>query len=257
VVRNFQEKAGLGVSGEAGGIHVALGSRTWLESLGIPTQEANANVQVGIDGRHRGGFALRNGLRPDLDQMLAKLAAGRQLFLLSGDNERERELFQQFPALQGNLRFNQSPVDKLAFVRNLQAERKTVMMVGDGLNDAGALKQSDAGMAVVEHSGAFSPASDIICTADQVHELPGILEFAKLSTRIVRLSFGISALYNVLGITIAAAGILSPLICAVLMPASSISVVLFACGATSRAARRLELTSSATGPGFPFPSQAT
>jgi len=116
------------------------------------------------------------------------------------------------------------------------------MMVGDGLNDAGALKQSDVGVAVVEKIGAFSPASDMILEAGQITRLLKILSFARKSSRVVRLSFGISALYNLLGISIAAAGILSPIICAVLMPLSSISVVLFACGMTRWAARREGVT---------------
>jgi len=109
---------------------------------------------------------------------------------------------------------------------------KTVMMVGDGLNDAGALKQSDVGVAVVENVSAFSPASDVIIEARQVPRLSNIMCFARTTARIVQLSFGISAAYNIIGISIAAAGLLEPLVCAILMPLSSVSVVLFACGAT-------------------------
>jgi len=135
------------------------------------------------------------------------------------------------------LHFNQSPLDKLGFIRRLQESGRTVMMVGDGLNDAGALKQSDVGVAVVESVGAFSPASDVILHAARVPELPEILKLARRSVRIVRLCFGISAAYNLVGVGIAAAGVLSPMICAVLMPVSSVSVVLAACGATTWAAR--------------------
>jgi Cu+-exporting ATPase len=112
------------------------------------------------------------------------------------------------------------------------------MMVGDGLNDAGALKQSDVGVAVVEKVGAFSPASDVILEGRQVPRLSHILALARRSARIVHLSFGLSALYNLIGISIAAAGILSPIVCAILMPLSSVTVVLFACGMTHWAARK-------------------
>jgi Cu+-exporting ATPase len=103
------------------------------------------------------------------------------------------------------------------------------------------LQQSDVGVAVVEKVGAFSPASDVILEAGQVRQLSEILHLARRATRIVRWGFGISALYNALGISIAALGVLSPVICAVLMPLSSISVVLFACTATRWAAAKMEV----------------
>jgi len=136
--------------------------------------------------------------------------------------------------------FNRTPLDKLQFIQSLQKRGDRVMMVGDGLNDAGALRQSDVGVAVVEKVGAFSPASDVILRADQVSRLDEILALSRRAVRIVRLGFGISACYNIFGISIAAAGLLSPLVCAILMPVSSISVVLFACGATAWAARGLD-----------------
>src|SRR5690606_19134735 len=143
------------------------------------------------------------------------------------------------------LHFNLSPQAKLGFIRDLQSRGHTVMMVGDGLNDAGALRQGDVGVAVVEGVGKFSPASDVILDAPMVPRLGKVVDFCRHSTRIVRLSFGISAAYNAVGIGIAAAGVLSPLICAILMPLSSATVVLFAIGTTSLAARRFGLTPSA------------
>jgi len=95
---------------------------------------------------------------------------------------------------------------------------------------------------VVEKAGAFSPASDVILAAAEVPRLARVLVLARRATQIVRLSFGISFLYNAAGISIAAAGLLSPLICAVLMPLSSVSVVVFACSATRLAARQTGLT---------------
>ena len=112
------------------------------------------------------------------------------------------------------------------------------MMVGDGLNDAGALQQSDVGVAVVENVSAFSPASDVIAASSTVPQLGGVLRFAKDTVRIVRAAFMVSAAYNVIGVAIAASGRLSPVVCAVLMPLSSITVVAFACGATTWASRR-------------------
>jgi Cu+-exporting ATPase len=139
------------------------------------------------------------------------------------------------------MRFNQSPLDKLGFVSGLRATGKTVMMVGDGLNDAGALRQADVGVAVVEKAGVFSPASDIIAEARQVPHLWRVLRFARRAERVVKALFVVSALYNVVGVGIAATGLLSPVICAILMPVSSITVVALAWAVTSLAARRTGL----------------
>jgi Cu+-exporting ATPase len=143
------------------------------------------------------------------------------------------------------LQFNQSPTDKLGFIRGLQEGGRRVMMVGDGLNDAGALRQSDVGVAVVERVGAFSPASDVILDGGAVPHLGQILEFARRSAGVVRAGFVLSGVYNVVGIAIAAAGLLSPVVCAILMPLSSISVVLFAVGGTQWMARRSGVEESA------------
>ena len=113
----------------------------------------------------RGDFLLANAVRPETDDLLRRLGGRYELALLSGDNERERERFRGLFGERAALHFNQSPLDKLGFISRLQDSGKTVMMVGDGLNDAGALKQSDVGVAVVEKAGAFSPASDVIMAA--------------------------------------------------------------------------------------------
>jgi Cu+-exporting ATPase len=228
------------------GHKIALGSAAWLAGMGVRipdlTTSSGSPVYLAIDGQCRGAFVLTNSLRPDSDQLLEELGRHYDLSLLSGDNERERARFRALFGDDARLRFNQSPLDKLGFIRGLQAAGRTVMMVGDGLNDAGALKQSDVGVAVVEQAGAFSPASDVILAASQVPRLFELLGLARKTSRIVRFSLGISALYNLAGISIAASGVLSPLICAVLMPLSSVSVVLFACGTTQWAARRLART---------------
>jgi Cu+-exporting ATPase len=265
-VESFQETPGGGIEGRVQGHQVWLGSVRWLESRGVSIAASGAppltpepeglepeglngsRVGLALDGGYRGAFVLPTRLRPEVDRLLCELSGRYEVALLSGDNEREREQFAKLLGREARLRFNQSPLDKLGFIRDLQQSGRTVLMVGDGLNDAGALKQSDVGVAVVERIGAFSPASDVILEAGQVSGLSGVMALSRRAVRIVQLSFGISALYNLVGITIAAGGWLSPVICAVLMPLSSVSVVLFACGATAWAARRAGLTPRLIGP---------
>jgi Cu+-exporting ATPase len=198
-----------------------------------------------MDGELRGAFALENSLRPGVAQLLAQLGDRFELALLSGDNEREAVRFKKLFGGRAILKFNQSPADKLDFVRELQSRGRKVMMVGDGLNDAGALKQAEVGVAVVEQVGIFSPASDVILDAAELPQLARVLHFARRSALVVRTGFAISTCYNAVGVSIAAAGLLAPVVCAVLMPLSSATVVIFACVVTMWLAQRAGLMAKA------------
>lgn len=247
-VRSFLETPGRGMEASVDGHEIWMGAAVWLASRGSDTDEIAAaqnaagggsTVHVAIDGKYRGCFLLASAVRPETKNLISELKEDCDISLLSGDNEKQRWKFRQIFQGESQLRFNQSPMDKLGFVRQLQEQGKTVMMVGDGLNDAGALKQSDVGVAVVENVSAFSPASDVIVAADMVTRLAEVCRYAKQSVRVVRAAFLISAAYNLVGVAIAASGKLSPVVCAILMPVSSVTVVAFACGAATWAGRKL------------------
>ncbi|MBA4148451.1 MAG: heavy metal translocating P-type ATPase metal-binding domain-containing protein [Verrucomicrobia bacterium] len=241
-VRSFAEKTGCGIEGLVSGREMWMGSAAWLGSRGVIIPDVGNNgsvVHLAVDGVYRGCFTLTSALRPETGQLLKQLSARYELALLSGDNELQRAQFNQLFANPEQLHFNQSPQKKFDFVGDLRDSKKTVMMVGDGLNDAGALKQSDVGVAVVENISAFSPASDVIMNASMVPRLDQILEFSKATVRVVRWSFIISTVYNVVGIGIAASGMLAPVVCAILMPLSSVTVIAFASGATAWMGRRI------------------
>jgi Cu+-exporting ATPase len=114
-------------------------------------------------------------------------------------------------------------------------------MIGDGLNDAGALRQSDVGISISEDINTFTPAADAILDSDQFKNLPTFLKFSRISIRIIMISFLISFLYNFIGLYFAIQGTLSPLIAAILMPISSLTVVLFTMGATALFGKKLGL----------------
>jgi len=280
-VLSFLETAGCGMEGTVAGNEIWMGSAAWLASRGVrtagltPLQGSDGDaarngvgtlasstlkrhegrapspvgsvVHVAINGHNRGCFVLRSTLRRETGQLIRNLSVNYELALLSGDNEKEREHFAALFGPFAHLHFNQTPLDKLGFIRRLREDGQTVMMVGDGLNDAGALKQSDVGVAVVEDISAFSPASDAIMAADMVPRLNEVLCFSKAAVCIVRLSFLISTVYNVVGVSIAARGLLSPVVCAILMPLSSVTVVGFACGLTLWLGRRAGFCNA---PGF-------
>jgi Cu+-exporting ATPase len=254
----FLETAGCGIQARVGGREIWIGSAAWLETRGArnapssrprnPVSDASGSaVHVAIDGCHRGCFKLESALRPEVEALLHRLQGSYQLVLLSGDNAHEAARFSALFGASSRVEFNQSPFDKLNVIRELQTAGRKVMMVGDGLNDAGALKQADVGVAVVEQVGTFSPASDVIFEATQLPRLAEALAFSKRTSQVVRAGFVVSGLYNVIGVSIAAAGLLSPLVCAVLMPLSSATVVLFSVGATRWMARRTFATSGGGG----------
>ena len=101
-------------------------------------------------------------------------------------------------------------------------------MFGDGLNDAGALKQADVGIAVTEDVSAFTPASDAILYGANFHLIGKYLKFARTTRKVIIASFIISFIYNIIGLSFAVSANLSPLYAAILMPLSSITVVAFA-----------------------------
>jgi Cu+-exporting ATPase len=242
-VVDYEEHPGLGVAGRVGAQHVRLGSAAWLRRQGIdlPAVETGETaVHAAVDGRYAGVFRLGNLYRSGLADMLATLRDSWPLHLLSGDNERERGRLAPWFGGAQRLHFRQSPEAKLAFVQQLQREQR-VLMVGDGLNDAGALKQSHVGLAVSDDIAAFSPACDGILQAERLAELPRLLRFSRACLWIVGASIGLSLLYNLTGLSFAVRGALSPLLSAVLMPVSSVSVIAFTVLATRLAARRAGL----------------
>jgi P-type Cu+ transporter len=230
---DFHEVTNRGVEARVQGHRVALGSALWIKERTHTSAMlcgAAPSVYVELDGLYRGCFRVGNVYRGGLKKLFAALQPERELFLLSGDNEGERAALQ--PLFDNRrIAFQQSPADKLRFVEKLQAEGRIVGMIGDGLNDAGALRQSHVGIALAEDTGAFTPACDAILAAENLGRLPAYIEFARYARRVLVAAFLLSLVYNAAGLTLAVTGLLTPLVAAVFMPLSSWSVVAVAWGA--------------------------
>jgi P-type Cu+ transporter len=227
-VSAFKEIPGEGIEGEVDGHRVRLGSASFVSAQAPHanlSQEDHSVVAAGIDGAFRGRFLVGNHYREGIDEVIRQLRNRFPLLLLSGDNASERGKMEELFGPSTDLRFHQSPRDKVSVVRTLREKGQVVAMVGDGLNDAAALDESDVGIAVAENPGTFSPASDAIVTGTELPLLDRFLRFARSTRRVVVAGFGISLLYNIVGIGFAAQGLLSPLVAAILMPLSSITVV--------------------------------
>ena len=233
-VEQWSEIVGEGIECRCEGHHLRLGSPAFIGAPG-------KGVGLRIDGELRGWFSLERPMRRGLEEVLRLLRQRGQLWLLSGDNDGERERFAGLFERDDHLRFEQSPHDKLSFIRQLREKGETVLMLGDGLNDAGALKQSDLGIVVADQSNNFTPACDAVLHADRFAELPRFLRFARASLRLVFLAYGLALAYNLIGLSFAVQGLLSPVVAAILMPASSVSIVLFGLGASNLLAYRMGL----------------
>jgi Cu+-exporting ATPase len=235
-VLQFVDHPGKGLEGIVDGISVRLGSEDFVGGHNIK-ELRGSYVHLSVDNVYKGYFALKTPYRNSLFELMQSLKNKFGLVLLSGDNASERDYLQNLLGPESELRFDQGPDDKLEYVLALQGKGKRVIMIGDGLNDAGALKQSDVGIAVTDDINNFSPACDAILASTNFSRLDSLIEFARFGKVIILGSFIISILYNLVGLAFAVQGTLSPVIAAILMPISSVSILFFTTGMSSLAGK--------------------
>ncbi|WP_158796021.1 heavy metal translocating P-type ATPase metal-binding domain-containing protein [Pedobacter sp. L105] len=223
-VDQYREKVGRGISGRVNGHQIQLGSATFL---GLTQQDKGSVVHILIDGNYHGFFLSTQRWRTGFRQLAQKLGQQADLHLLSGDQDHDRSLLAPFFQRADQLHFKQSPQNKLDYILKLQNSGAKVMMLGDGLNDAGALKQSNLGIAVTDNINNFSPGCDAILDGAAFEKIPQFIRLAKGAVRVIHMSFVISLTYNAAGLFFAVQGLLSPLMAAILMPLSTITIILF------------------------------
>lgn len=222
-IEKFIDIPGKGYEAEVRGNIYKIGSASLV---GEQSQNLETAVYISKNGEFFGKYIFKNEYRENLSSLFKKLYEYR-IHILSGDNSSEEStLKDMIPNVYG-MAFNQSPEDKLNYIKNLQDKGEKVMMLGDGLNDAGALKQSNVGVAVADDTNSFTPSSDVIMDGEKMVNFDKYLKLCKDAMVIVKFTFAISLMYNIIGLTFAVMGKMSPLFAAILMPISSISVVVF------------------------------
>lgn len=228
-VEAFTEVVGHGVQAVVDGWVVKVGKASFVTNDPPTTAETETTVHISIEHEYRGSFGFPVTYRTGLDELLTELAKTYPLYLLSGDNTSAASnplLTNWFPL--NHMSFNCQPQQKLDRVRELQAQGHRVLMIGDGLNDAGALKQADVGIAITDDTIQFTPASDAILDASSLTQLLDFLRYSRFGMNLVRVSFGVSVCYNLVGLSYALTGHLSPLVAAILMPISSATMLAIA-----------------------------
>jgi Cu+-exporting ATPase len=245
-LNNFKENVGYGIEAEILNIIVKLGSLEYVTNdenkkyfEKHPYNSTN-RVYVSFNNELRGYFNIQSVIEPSTLNTLCNIAKSKSIAIVSGDNNRDEELLKKNIQEDGvHMIFGQNPQQKLDYVAGLQSKNKQVMMVGDGLNDAGALKQAEVGVAITHNQMNFTPSSDIIMKANMFEYIPNIFAVSKWAMYVVYLSFAVSLIYNAIGLYFAMQGKLEPVIAAILMPLNSISVVLISFWGTSMAFKKI------------------
>lgn len=236
----IEEIPGKGIMGIVDNAIIKIGSEDFV--TGRKNDQSNGTtVFISIDNEPSGKFLFSNQYRGTVPDIVKALKRNYKLSVLSGDNEAEKSNLQQLLGEKATLFFHQKPEDKLAYIKHLQSKGESVMMIGDGLNDAGALKQSDTGIAISEQTNNFTPSSDAIIEAKKFALLPRFIQLCKANKNIIIASFILSIVYNIIGLYFAVQGNLSPMIAAILMPSSSLSILLLTFGSSSLLARKMQL----------------
>jgi Cu+-exporting ATPase len=238
------QQAGLGIEAIYNQDLYKIGSAKFTEAPVSMDDDDNfkaSRVYISKNGALFGYYRIKNEFRPGLKELAHALTKKYDVHILSGDNNSEEKNLREIFGPQTHLKFQQTPIDKLQYIEELQQQGKKVLMLGDGLNDAGALKQSDIGIAVTEDSNNFFPACDGMIKAHSLSRFDSILRFSKICMNVMKYSFIISLVYNMVGLSFAVRGELLPVVAAIIMPLSSVSVIGFTVLTSTFMAKKIKL----------------
>ncbi|AUS07330.1 heavy metal translocating P-type ATPase [Pseudotamlana carrageenivorans] len=238
-IENYEEHIGEGIEAHYNQNFMKIGSAPFV-GLASEVKNLNTEVHISTNNTYKGKFTFYNRYRQGLSKLFNQLKPTYDLVILSGDNAGEKENLTKLLPAKTKLLFNQKPEDKLEYIKHHQNSGATVLMVGDGLNDAGALAQSDVGIAISENVNVFSPACDAILDASNFNSLYDFIKASKSAITIIKWSFILSLVYNSIGLYFAVSGQLAPVIAAILMPLSSISIVVFTTISTNLVGKKIK-----------------
>jgi len=227
---SFKEEVGQGLIGTLNHNTIKIGSYAFVVDEKETKTEAHPNqttVHISANNIYKGCYLFYNEYREGMGQVFKSLAKDCKLAILSGDNEGEKAHLKSILPKGTALIFNQKPEDKLNYINALQKKGRKVLMVGDGLNDSGALAQSNVGLVISENINVFSPACDGILDATRFRDLTTFISLSRKGKNVIRYAFIFSLFYNTIGLGFAITGNLAPVVAAILMPLSSISIVVF------------------------------
>lgn len=241
-IAKYNEVVGKGIMGQVNGRLVYAGSKRGLpfEVENVMGKE-NGGVHIMIDEMYKGCFSVDQQWRDGITPLINHLNEDYDLKVLSGDTNKDEQMLKSVFKPSTTILFNQSPHQKLEAIKALQIRKKKVMMLGDGLNDAGALKQANFGVAITDNINNFTPGCDAIMSGNALSLLPNFIQLSKDGLKTIKISFAIATSYNLIGVYYAVQGTLYPLVAAILMPISTITIISFTSLATRYFARKNRL----------------
>ena len=235
---DWKEIRGAGVQAQLSSGTVRLGSLKWLKDSGV-NESAGTNFSehwmargatilgLSIDNNLVAAFALLDTLKPGAREVIQKIQREHlKAFLITGDNQRTaKAIAEQVGISPENVFAEIRPEQKAELVKQLQARGERVAFVGDGINDAPALEQSDLGIAVSRASDVASEAADIILLKSEIQAIPEALGLARATLRTIKQNLFWAFFYNAAAVPLAALGFLSPVLCAAAMGLSDLVVI--------------------------------
>ncbi|MFW5680638.1 MAG: heavy metal translocating P-type ATPase [Pseudomonadota bacterium] len=228
----FTATVGEGIAATVAGHAVRIGRARFALDAAVPPSEAErweaegaTVVWVAVDGALAGWLALADAVRPDAEAAIARLhARGVRTVLLTGDNERTARHVAGLLGID-EVAAEVRPDGKAAFVQDLVARGQRVALVGDGVNDAPALAAADVGIAMGTGADVALETAGVTLMRPALGLVPAALEVAHVTWRKIRQNLFWAFVYNVIGLPIAAFGLLSPAYAGAAMALSSVSVV--------------------------------
>lgn len=233
---DFEAVPGHGVKVRSQGINIAIGNRRLMQNIGINTEakegviagleeKGNTVMLVARDGQLIGLIAVADTLKENAEEVVRGLKAeGVEVVMLTGDNERTAKAIGLKLGIERVIS-NVLPGDKAKVIKELQAGKKVVAMVGDGINDAPALAQADIGIAIGSGSDVAKETGGIILVRDDLRDVIKGIKLSRATMRKIKQNLFWALCYNSVGIPIAAFGLLNPIVASAAMALSSLSVV--------------------------------
>ena len=233
--RHSEHPFGMAIVAAARERDIALDAATGFTALaghGARARVAGREVSVGrpgvtvtVDGEIAGTLEIADSIKPEATAAVRRLRdMGLEVWMITGDRAEAAESIARQAGIE-HLRAEVLPDQKVAEVRKLQAAGKTVLMVGDGINDAPALAQADVGLAMGTGTAVAMEAGDITLMRDDLRGVADAIVLARRTMRIIRQNLFWAFAYNTVGLPVAALGLLNPMLASAAMALSSVSVV--------------------------------